>query len=219
MPLGLRNATHVASRYMMRKIQIESGLNSQDRGSRGDHLDEPCPIHENSKHTAHKCRVFKKFCRPLTAAHRRRFNQESSPDRLAFQVARTTISPNYPGEDFETQIAKSWSSLRTYHHKMEKQTSNDKSVKTPMPPEPSGDNKSSPLRPQLQANHQLMPVKSTSSSGNKHPRHQLPRSSDVAMIHLVPTDCEHEISSGTSSATNSKFTTHREQTWEPLLLL
>jgi hypothetical protein len=24
------------------------------------------------------------FCRPLTAAHRRRLNQESSPNRLAF---------------------------------------------------------------------------------------------------------------------------------------
>jgi hypothetical protein len=29
-------------------------------------------------------------------------NQESSPDRLAFQVAQTTISPNYPGEEFKT---------------------------------------------------------------------------------------------------------------------
>jgi hypothetical protein len=29
-------------------------------------------------------------------------NQESSPDRLAFKVAHTTISPNYPGEEFET---------------------------------------------------------------------------------------------------------------------
>jgi hypothetical protein len=29
-------------------------------------------------------------------------NQESSPDGLAFQVAHTTISPNYPGEEFET---------------------------------------------------------------------------------------------------------------------
>jgi hypothetical protein len=29
-------------------------------------------------------------------------NQESSPDRLAFQVAHTTTSPNYPGEEFET---------------------------------------------------------------------------------------------------------------------
>jgi hypothetical protein len=29
-------------------------------------------------------------------------NQESSPDRLAFQIARTTISPNYPGEELET---------------------------------------------------------------------------------------------------------------------
>jgi hypothetical protein len=33
MPLGLRNAAHVASRYMKRKIQIDSGSNSQDRGS------------------------------------------------------------------------------------------------------------------------------------------------------------------------------------------
>jgi hypothetical protein len=87
---------------MKRKIQIQSGLNSQDRGSRGNHLDEPCPIHEKSKHTARQCRVLKKFRRPLTAAHRRRLNQESSPDRFAFQVARTTISPNYPGEEFKT---------------------------------------------------------------------------------------------------------------------
>jgi hypothetical protein len=39
------------------------------------------------------------------------------------------------------------------HRKMEKQTSNDKSVKTPMLPEPFGDNKSSLLLPQVQANH------------------------------------------------------------------
>jgi hypothetical protein len=102
MPLGLRNAVRIASRYMKRKIQIESGLNSQDRGSGRNHLNKPCPIHENPKHTARQCRVLKKFRRPLTAAHRRRLNQESSPDRLAFQVALTTISPNYPGEEFET---------------------------------------------------------------------------------------------------------------------
>jgi hypothetical protein len=29
-------------------------------------------------------------------------NQESSLDHLVFQVAHTTISPNYPGEEFET---------------------------------------------------------------------------------------------------------------------
>jgi hypothetical protein len=102
MPLGLRNAAHVASRYMKCKIQIESGLYSQDRGSRENHLDEPCPIHENSKHTTRQCRVLKKFRRPLTAAHRCQLNQESSPDRLAFQVARTTISPNYPGKELDT---------------------------------------------------------------------------------------------------------------------
>jgi hypothetical protein len=102
MLLGLRNAAHVASCYMKRKIQIESGHKTQDRGNCRNHLDEPCPIHEKSKHTARKCHVLNKLRRPLTTAHRRRTNQESSPDRLAFQVAHTTISPNYPGEDFET---------------------------------------------------------------------------------------------------------------------
>jgi hypothetical protein len=52
MPIGLRNAAYVASRYMKRKIQIESGLYSQDRGSHRNHLDGSCLIHENSKHTA-----------------------------------------------------------------------------------------------------------------------------------------------------------------------
>jgi hypothetical protein len=61
MPLGLRNAARVASHYMKRKIQIESGLYHQDRGSYGSHLNEPCPIHENSKHTARQCRVLKKL--------------------------------------------------------------------------------------------------------------------------------------------------------------
>jgi hypothetical protein len=59
--LGLRNAARVASHYMKRKIQIESGLNSQDCGSCRNHLDEPCPIHENPEHTARQCRVLKRF--------------------------------------------------------------------------------------------------------------------------------------------------------------
>jgi hypothetical protein len=102
MPLGLRNAARVASHYMKRKIQIEFGLYHQDRGSYGSHLDEPCPIHENSKHIARQWHVLKKLRRPLTMAQRRRLNQESSPDRLAFQVAHTMISPNYLGEELET---------------------------------------------------------------------------------------------------------------------
>jgi hypothetical protein len=52
MPLGLRNASRVASCYMKHQVQIESGLYHQDRGSHGNYLDEPCPIHENSKHSA-----------------------------------------------------------------------------------------------------------------------------------------------------------------------
>jgi hypothetical protein len=102
MPLGLRNTAHVASRYMKRKIQIETGPNSQDRGSHRNHLDEPCSIHEKSKHTACQCCVLKKLRRPLSAAHRRRLNQESSPDCLVFQVAHAMISPNYPGEGLKT---------------------------------------------------------------------------------------------------------------------
>jgi hypothetical protein len=102
MPLGLCNAAHVASRYMKRKIQIESGPKTPDRGSWRSHLDEPCPIHENPKYTARHCRVLKKLRLPLTAAYRRQMNREASLDRLAFQIARTTISPNYPREELET---------------------------------------------------------------------------------------------------------------------
>jgi hypothetical protein len=71
MPLGLHNTAHVASGYMKRKIQIEFGPQTQDRGNRRSHLDEPYPIHENPKHTACQCRVLKKLRRPLTAAHHR----------------------------------------------------------------------------------------------------------------------------------------------------
>jgi hypothetical protein len=106
-----------------------------------------------------------------------------------------------------------------YCHKMEKPMSNVKSVKTPTLLEPSGDNKSSLLLPQVQATNRLMPDKPTPTPSNKHLRHRLLRSSDAKMIYLVPTDCMHEISSGISSMTDSKSTTHRKPTWEPLLPL
>jgi hypothetical protein len=61
MLLGLRNAPHVASRYMKRKIQIESGPKTPNRGNRRSHLGEPFPIHENPKNTARQCRVLKKL--------------------------------------------------------------------------------------------------------------------------------------------------------------
>jgi hypothetical protein len=47
MPLGLCNAAHVASGYIKRKIQIEYGPKTPDRGSYRSHLDKPYPIHEN----------------------------------------------------------------------------------------------------------------------------------------------------------------------------
>jgi hypothetical protein len=102
MPLGLRNAAHVASHYMKRKIQIESGPRTQDRGSRRSHLDERFLVHKNAKHMARQCCVLKKLRQPLTAAHRRQLNRETSLDRLAFQIAGATISPNYLGEELET---------------------------------------------------------------------------------------------------------------------
>jgi hypothetical protein len=125
-----------------------------------------------------------------------------------------------------------------YRRKMEKQTRNIKSVKMPMLDEQSDDNKRSQPLPQVQAYNRLtpdrsmltpdkstptpgrlipMPDKPTPTPGNKHLWHQLPHSSDAKMIHLVPTDCIRETSSGTSSATDLKFTTHCKPTWEPLL--
>jgi hypothetical protein len=106
-----------------------------------------------------------------------------------------------------------------YRRKMEKQMNNVKSVKTPMLPELFDDNKRSLLLPQVQANNRSTRDRSTPTPGNKHLRHQLPRSSDATMTHLVPTDYVHETSSGTSSAIDSKFTTRRKLTWEPLLPL
>jgi hypothetical protein len=46
--------------------------------------------------------------------------------------------------------------------------------------------------------------------------HQQPHSNDTNMIHLVPTDYVREISSGTSSVTDMKCTTHHRPIWEPL---
>jgi hypothetical protein len=110
-----------------------------------------------------------------------------------------------------------------YRRKMEKQMNNVKSVRMLMLPELSDDNKRSLLLPQVQANNQAnnrsTRDRSTPTSGNKHLRHQLPLSSGATMTHLVPTDYVHETSSGTSSATDLKFTTRRKPTWEPLLPL
>jgi hypothetical protein len=109
---------------------------------------------------------------------------------------------------------------------MEKQTSNVKSVKMLMLPESSVDSKKSSLLPQVQAYNRLTPDKLTltpgwsmPTPGNKHLRHQLPLSSDAKMIYLAPTDCMCDTSSMTSSAMDSKYTTHRKPTWELLLLL
>jgi hypothetical protein len=226
MPLGLRNATRVASRYMKRKIQIKSGLNSQDRGSCRNHLDEPCPVHEKSKHTARQCRVLKKLRRPLTTAHRRRLNQESSLDRLAFQVAHTTFSPNYAGEEFETpdrQILVVSADAppqdeETDEQRQECENSNatravrrQREVTAPAP--------GAGLQPANAGQVNANVGQVNANAGNKHLWHQLPHNSNAKTTHLEPTDCVREISSGTLNTMDSKYTTHRKPIWEPLLPL
>jgi hypothetical protein len=221
MPLGLRNTAHVASRYMNHKIQIESGPKTQDHGSRRSHLDKPCTIHENPKHTARQCRVLKKLCRPLTAAHHLHLNRETSPDRLTFQIARTTISPNYPGEELET-LDREILVVSADVPLQDLQMNNAKSVRMLMLPELSDDSKRSPLLPQVQVNSQVNNCssldRSTLTPGNKQ-LHQLPLSSDATMTHLVPTEYAQETSSGISSVTDSKFKTLHKPTWELLLPL
>jgi hypothetical protein len=54
-PFGLRNTANVASRYMKRKVHIKYGSHTQHHGSCRNHFDEPCPIHENPKHTVRQC--------------------------------------------------------------------------------------------------------------------------------------------------------------------
>jgi hypothetical protein len=103
-----------------------------------------------------------------------------------------------------------------YHRKTEKQTRSVKSVKTPTLPELSDDNKKS--LPQPQTSNWPMSDGSTPIPRNKHLWNQRPHNSDATTIHLVPTDYVREISSGTSSATDLMFTTHRIPIWELLSL-
>jgi hypothetical protein len=100
---------------------------------------------------------------------------------------------------------------------MGKPMSNAKSVRTPMLPELSDDNKRSLLLPQVRANNRLTPDKSMTTPVNKHLRHLRLLSSNVMMIHLVPTAYVQETSLGTLNETASKFTTPCKPTWEPLL--
>jgi hypothetical protein len=89
-----------------------------------------------------------------------------------------------------------------------------KSEKTPTLPELFDDNKRSQPLPQLQAFNRLTPDRSTPTPSNKHSWYQQLHTSDATTIHLEPTDYVREISSGTSSATEMKSTTHRRPTWE-----
>jgi hypothetical protein len=88
----------------------------------------------------------------------------------------------------------------------------------PTLPELFDNNKSSRPLPQLQAFHRPTPDRSTPTPSNKHSGYEQLHSSDATTTHLEPTDYVREISSGISSTTDMKSTTHRRPTWElPLL--
>jgi hypothetical protein len=101
-----------------------------------------------------------------------------------------------------------------YHRKTERQMCSVKSEKMPTLHELFDDNKRSQPLPQMQAFNRLTPDRSTSTPSNKHSWHQQLHSSDATTTHLEPTDYMREISSGTSSATDMKSTTHGGPTWE-----
>jgi hypothetical protein len=210
-------AAHEASRYMKRKIQIESGPMTEDRGSRRSHLDEPCPIHENPKHTARQCRVLKKLCRPLTTSYRRRqLNRESSPDHLTFQIARTTISSNYPGEEFKTldrEILVVSADVPPQDGETDEQCQEHENANAARAVRRQQQIVVAPqVRASNQVNNRSTPGRSTTMPGNKHLRHRLPLRNDATMTHLVPTEYAQETSSGISSAMALKFTTLHKTT-------
>jgi hypothetical protein len=105
-----------------------------------------------------------------------------------------------------------------YHRKTERQMRSVKSERMPTLPELFDDNKRSRLLPQLHAFHRPTPDRSTQTPSNKRSWYQQLHSSDAMTTHLEPTGYVREISSGISSATDMKSTTHRRPTWQlPLL--
>jgi hypothetical protein len=71
---------------------------------------------------------------------------------------------------------------------------NAKSARTPTQPKLFVGNKSSLLLSLLQVNNQSTSGKSTTTSGNKHPRHQPPLSHVSKTFNLVRTACTPETS-------------------------
>jgi hypothetical protein len=89
-----------------------------------------------------------------------------------------------------------------------------KSEKTPTLPELFDDNKRSRPLPKLQGFNRPTPNRSTPTPSNKHLWYQQLHSSDATTTHLEPIDYVREISSGISSATDMKSTTHHRPTRE-----
>jgi hypothetical protein len=145
-------------------------------------------------------------------------NQESSPDHLAFQVAHTTFSPNYPGEELETldrQILAVSVDVPPQDGETDENANAARAVRRQqeLAAAALGGGQQTANVGQVNAN-----VGQQAPTAPAAPQQQ-PRAAPQQMIYLVPTDCARETSSGTSSTMDSKFTTRHKQTWEPLLLL
>jgi type II secretory pathway pseudopilin PulG len=146
-------------------------------------------------------------------------NQESSPNCLAFQVANTTISPNYPGEEFETldrQILVISADVPPQDGETDEQQQERENTNAARAVQRQQELAvASPGAGQPPANAGQV----NTNVGQQAPAAPAAHSSDAKIIYLVPIDCVHEISSGISSVTDSKFTIHRKPTWEPSLPL
>jgi hypothetical protein len=150
------------------------------------------------------------------AHSRHQLNQESSPDHLAFDIARTTISPNYPGEEFETldrEILVVSADVPPQDGETDEQCQEHENANAARAVRQQQENAVAALGAGQQPGQQtLMPVKSTTTPGNKHPWHQLLLSSNATMIHLALTDYVQETFSGTLNVMASKSTTPHKPT-------
>jgi hypothetical protein len=143
-------------------------------------------------------------------------NRELSPDRLAFQIAGTTISPNYPREEFETldrEVLVVSADVppqegETDEQRVERKNANaDRAACRQQ-------ELAAAARPQ--DNTQATPDKATTMSGCKH-QHLQQTISNISNMSLDEAACTLETSRGTLSRTAMRSTTPPKPTWEPLL--
>jgi hypothetical protein len=95
-------------------------------------------------------------------------NREPSPDRLTFQIASTTISPNYPEEELET-LDREVLVISADVPPQGRET-DEHNARMPTLIELLVSNKNSMQPPQPQVNTQTTPDKAMTTLGDKRPQ-------------------------------------------------